>query len=233
MPNWCWNRVKISEGPCRKLQSDSNKLVARIKTLIGQDENVFNMFQALLDLDVEQDFHDLGSDDGLYQVNPAHERLQGLDLCYQSRWSPHLYGWALVSAKYNADIEVRYCEENMDFSGIAFCTPEKLSVWAGVAALDSLDLDHPDDLKRYTPEDVEEELGDYLDDVCDGDQERKRAYIQEILKGYTKSNFPREEILQIAVKSREMFDAYFKEHSARVAQSKDNNNSSKENEEQS
>ena len=223
MPNWCYNQVKLSD----------ETLAKRIKTLIGQDENVFNMFQALLDLDVEQDFHDLGSNDALFQVNPAHERLQGLDLCYQSRWSPHLYGWALVSAKHNADIEVRYCEENTDFSGIAKCTPEKLCVWSGVAALDYLDLDHPDDITRYTAEDIKEEIGEYLESLWDDDEEGKEACIEDILKGYSCMNMPREEILEVAVKNREAWNTYFKGLSARVVQSKDNNTSSKENEEQS
>ena len=225
MPNWCYNQVKLSD----------ETLAKRIKTLIGQDENVFNMFQALLDLDVEQDFHDLGSNDALFQVNPAHERLQGLELCYQSRWSPHLYGWALVSAKYNVDIEVRYCEDGMDFSGIAKCTPEKLYAWSGVAALDYLDLDHPDDIKRYTVEDIKKEIGEYLESILEDedDDEAKEACIQDMLKGYSYFEMSREEILKVAVKSREMLNASLKEHSARVAQSKDNNTSSKENEEQS
>lgn len=223
MPNWCYNQVKLSD----------ETLAKRIKTLIGQDENVFNMFQALLDLDVAQDFHDLGSNDALFQVNPAHERLQGLDLCYQSRWSPHLYGWALVSAKHNADIEVRYSECGMDFSGIAKCTPEKLCVWEGVAALDYLDLDHPNDIERYTVEDIEEELPPSYLDFFFEDEEGREACVQDILKGYSYSEVSREEILQNAVKQRGAWDAYFKENSARVAQSKDNNTSSKENEEQS
>ena len=220
MPNWCWNRVKISEGPCPKLQSDSNKLVARIKTLIGQDENVFNMFQTLLDLNVEQDFHDLGSNDALFQISPAHERLQGLELCYQSRWSPHLYGWALVSAKYNADIEVRYCEDGMDFSGIAKCTPEKLYVWAGVAALDYLDLDHPDDITRYTAEDIKEEIGEYLESLWDDDEEGKEACIQDMLKGYSYSEMSQEEILKAAGERRHVKHVLMRHFSCRVLDSK-------------
>ena len=206
MPNWCWNQVKLSD----------ETLVTRIKQIIGQDENVFNMFQTLLDLDVEQDFHDLGSNDALFQVNPAHERLQDLDLCYQSRWSPHLYGWALVSAKYNADIEVRYCEDGMDFSGIAKCTPEKLSVWAGVATLDYLELDNPDSLARYSAEDIKKEIGEYLESIWADDEEGKEACIQDMLSGYTLTEMATAQVTEHAIQSRAIIEKYLNEQKLAV-----------------
>ena len=130
MPNWCKNVVRIPTPP--DPHSDTGKVIKRIKEIVGTNEDVYDFFKDLLQHAGE--LH-LGASDDLNWVWMKEHPDYWL-LSYESRWLPHLLGWALVSAKYGVDIRVHYQEEDSVCPGVAFCTPEKLRVYPDLIALD-------------------------------------------------------------------------------------------------
>ena len=98
---------------------------------------------------------------------------------------PQLDLWEIAAVKYNAQLKVEYYSMGEDEThGIMYCSPEKAQHYRGHWNHHIFDIEHPDDIKKLTREEIERTLNIVHDDRYRRKEDMDAA-VKEVMRGYT------------------------------------------------